>query len=96
MESAVHTTEQQPVDTDSDDEHRRARIRDTLQIYEENRPRAAASTAESEVRTSEQQPVDRACADEQEKIEMRDALELYRREKAKRAASKSKKRENGC
>jgi len=50
-DSEVRTTEQQPVDTASADEHERAQMAD-----EHERLSPAAGTAESEVRTTKQQP----------------------------------------
>ena len=50
-DSEVRTTEQQPVDTASADEHERVQTAD-----EHERLSPAAGTAESEVRTTKQQP----------------------------------------
>ena len=76
-ESEVRTTEQQPVDTASVDEHKRAQMDDKHELLS-----PSADTAESEVRTMEQQPVDTASADKHERAQIENALKIYREARA--------------
>ena len=87
-ESEGRTTEQQPADTASADEHERAQMAD-----EHERLSPVAGAAESEVHTTEQQLGDTASADERERAKtaekherakIRETLEIYRVARAAR------------